>query len=316
MQIFYINPLESLNIRKDSSLLLALTAQAMNQDCALLFEDDLFLSGPELPQLQFYRFSGELVPGSFYLENFQLGKPFQKQLKENDILHFRLDPPFNEIYLKRLWILQELERLGVRVQNSPRGPLLFNEKLSCLKYPQHSVLSFYGNHLQGFKNFLFKLEQLGIEEFIVKPMESFSGIGVQKIAMEKKGGPPINEVFEALKAQGPFIVQPFMESVYQGELRSVFFKGQELGTILKIPKDGGFLSNLAQGASYEKADLESSVKEICLQHAWRLKEEGVDLIGFDILGDKITEINITCPGLLVEVSQAMGRNLCHDILAI
>ena len=110
------------------------------------------------------------------------------------------------------------------------------------------------------------------------------------------------------------MVQPFDEKVESGEIRSLFFNGLEMGTILKVPPKGEFLANIAQGASYEKFELNSSLKTICKDITSTLKKEGVYFVAFDIIGDCISEVNITCPGLMVEVSEACGENLAQKIV--
>jgi len=87
-----------------------------------------------------------------------------------------------------------------------------------------------------------------------------------------------------------------------------------MGTILKVPPKGEFLANIAQGASYAKYELNSSLKKICEEMTASLKKEGIYFVAFDIIGDCISEVNITCPGLMVEVSEACGENLAQKIV--
>jgi len=117
-----------------------------------------------------------------------------------------------------------------------------------------------------------------------------------------------------IELQGPVIVQPFVEAVTKGEIRSVYFKGVEIGTILKTPKDGEFLSNIAQGASFWKEPLTETARNRAEPIVKELLDFGVDWVAFDILGDAISEVNITCPGLLVEVSYAYQKNLADVVI--
>jgi glutathione synthase len=117
-----------------------------------------------------------------------------------------------------------------------------------------------------------------------------------------------------VELKGPVIVQPFLEAVTQGELRSLYFKGKELGTILKTPKKGEFLSNIAQGATFHAVELTDSVRAECEAIVRELLDYGVDWVAFDILGDAVQEVNITCPGLLVEVSYALKKNLADEVI--
>jgi glutathione synthase len=102
--------------------------------------------------------------------------------------------------------------------------------------------------------------------------------------------------------------------VTKGEVRSLYFKQVEIGSILKVPKAGEFLSNIAQGATFTTHVLSDLSRSRCEAIVKELAAFGVDWIAFDILGDAITEVNITCPGLLVEVSYAHQKNLADVVI--
>jgi glutathione synthase len=121
---------------------------------------------------------------------------------------------------------------------------------------------------------------------------------------------------KVIELGGPVIVQPYIKAVEKGEVRSVFFKGRELGSIMKTPKDGEFLSNIAQGATFGPHTLSETSRRRCEEVVRELAAHGVDWIAFDILADSITEVNITCPGLLVEVSYAHKRNLADELIEL
>ncbi len=310
-QLFYIDPLEKLNLKKDSTLLLALTAQAQGIECYLIFEKDLNWSNGELV-VKAHRFQGQF--DGFYLKNFSLAGQLMLNPQSGDILHMRLDPPFDGRYLRYLWLLDQWERQGVRVINRPRGIMQFNEKL--LAYQQAgSVASWVGEDFDGFSAFKESLKQQGVTEIILKPLDLYSGIGVEKWDLTSS---ELDQRFKtkARELSGPIVVQSFMPEVYKGEIRAIYYAGQHIGSILKKPKSGEFLSNIAQGAAFEKIELTASVRVKCAEICRELSESGVDWVAFDILGAVPTEVNITCPGLLVEVSHAHQRNLALDILKL
>jgi glutathione synthase len=191
--------------------------------------------------------------------------------------------------------------------NDPRGIMLFNEKLYAYR-SEGAVPSYIGSNLKLAQQFVAGLK---VSSVILKPMDLYSGIGVEKL--------PVNnweKRFEekVIELQGPVIVQPFVEAVTKGEIRSLYFKHQEIGTILKTPKDGEFLSNIAQGASFHAEPLSKVARARCEVIVKELAGFGVDWVAFDILSDSITEVNITCPGLLVEVSYALKKNLADVVI--
>lgn len=311
--IFFIDRIEKLNTKKDSTLMMALTFKKIGIECLLLFEEDFYVTSDELPILKLYSFRNDFKKDSFYMENFQLDGSHLLQLNSKDVIHMRIDPPFDSRYQRYLWMLDFLMHQGVRVVNDPVGIMNNNEKLTCFKNPQMSPLSYIGSSDEGFMKFIKKLSQLKIcDEVIMKPLDLYSGIGVEKLSLFQEN---LIERYKNKVAEfgGSIIVQPFIEEVYSGELRSIFYCGQELGTIIKYPVEGSFLSNIAQGATFEKIDLPHPMRIACEEMAWDLKESGIDLAAFDILGNKITEVNVTCPGLLTEVSEAYKINFAEKI---
>lgn len=310
--IFFIDPLEKLNIKKDSTLMMALAFLEKGIECYLLFESDFSISNVGVDELNIYSFSGDFKADGFYLESFELGEAKKMEVKKGDVLHMRIDPPYDSRYQRYLWMLDFLnERTGIEVLNMPLKIMKYNEKLVAIKDIDLSHPSFIGSSLSEFKLFVESLKNGGSKEVILKPLDLYSGIGVEKAAIDES----LEEKFKlkVSEFEGAIVCQPFIEQVYEGEYRSIYFDGEEIGTILKKPKEGEFLANIAQGAAFEKAPLTGELKKICDEVANDLLKDNVRFIAFDLLGGKMNEINITCPGLLVEVSYAYNKNLAHLI---
>ncbi|MBD65705.1 MAG: hypothetical protein CME62_10895 [Halobacteriovoraceae bacterium] len=311
--IFFIDPLEKLNIKKDSTLMMALSFQAKGIKSYLLFEKDFSISNLGEAELVLYEFSGEFKEDGYYLNQVELGREIRYQLQREDVLHMRVDPPYDTRYQRYLWMLDFLQhRVGLEVCNPPLKIMQYNEKLVAFRDLAHSHPSFVGSSLTEFRLFLDKLKAQGVEELILKPLDLYSGIGVEKCAIDSNLEKKFLNKVEAF--HGAIVAQPFVKDVYQGELRSIYFDGQELGTIIKTPNAGEYLANIAQGAQFKEFRLEGELKNICDEIAQELYEDDVRFIAFDLLGGKINEINITCPGLMVEVSYACKKNLC-DLIA-
>jgi glutathione synthase len=309
--IFYINRLETLNLRKDSSLFMMHTFKLQGHKVYALFEEDLYLSNDVGLKYRLWEFKAEFEKQSFYLKSFQCTQSVLENIEDSDVIHMRIDPPYDARYQRYLWMLDFFKKQKVRVVNDPIGIMMYNEKMTAYRQNDYSVSSYVGSSQDGLKQYLGHVVSRGVTELVIKPLDFFSGIGVMKCSVK------MDDVlfhFNKMTAEyGCVVVQPFMSEVYKGEFRSIFFKGVELGTIIKYPQTGNFISNIAQGASFEKAQLSSHLKMKCEDLAWTLKESGVDLIAFDLLGKAITEVNITCPGLLVEVSHAVGENIALAI---
>jgi glutathione synthase len=307
--LLLIDPIEKLNVKKDSSFMLALAMQRRGIECFVFFEKDFAVHNQGIQKLTVHEFTGALKEDGIYMQSFATTNSKVIELDANDMIHMRLDPPFDSRYLRILWMLDDLAQKGIQVLNHPRGIMLFNEKLYAYR-SEGAVASFVGSNVKLAAQFVHNLNPKP-SALILKPLDLYSGLGVEKLpttGWEERFEEKVNEL------NGPVIVQPFVEAVMLGEIRSLYFKGVEIGTILKTPKDGEFLSNISQGATFGAYDLSVVARDRCEKIARELSGYGVDWLAFDILGDSITEVNITCPGLLVEVSYALKKNLADVVI--
>jgi glutathione synthase len=308
-QLLLIDPLSRLNIKKDSTLMLALAMQKRGVETYLFFENDFAITNQGKQKLRVHSFKGTLKEDQIYLASFETTDEKVIELNNTDVIHMRLDPPFDSRYLRILWMLDHLVSIGIKVMNDPRGIMQFNEKLYA--YRSHGATpSYVGQNLRLAQQFVQSLNPRP-SALILKPMDLYSGLGVEKLPLDNWTTRFDEKVIEL---QGPVIVQPFIEAVTKGEIRSLFFKGKEIGTIMKTPKDGEFLSNIAQGATFYMSPLSELAVRRCEPIVNELMKYGVDWVAFDILADAISEVNITCPGLLVEVSYAYKKNLADVVL--
>lgn len=308
--VFFIDPLEKLSPKKDSSLMLAATMKEMGVDVKILFEKDFYVTNNTELIFTLHDFQASFKADGAYLESFNITKEKISPIHSNDILHMRIDPPFDTRYLKYLWMLRFIQEKGIKVINSPDGILLFNEKLHA--YAQKSALpSYVGSSLIGFKKFISSMNPE--EEIILKPLDLYQGMGVEKISLLDIKAAEQRFIEKVLENNGPIVAQTFCAEVTKGEIRSLYFKGKELGSILKVPKEGEYLANIAQGAGFHAIELTSKLKQECDIICKDLMKAGVDWVAFDILNNHVSEINITCPGLLVEVSYAHRKNFAKVI---
>lgn len=289
--------------------MLALALQNRGIETYLFFEKDFAIHNLGVQKLTVHEFKGSLKEDGIYLNTFETHHQKVIELNNDDVIHMRLDPPFDSHYLRILWMLDHLVSLGIKVVNDPRGIMQFNEKLYAYR-KDGAVPSYIGENLKLAEQFVQNLNPRP-SALIVKPMDLYSGLGVEKLDLN---GWQKRFEEKVIELQGPVIVQPFVEAVKSGEIRSLYFKQKELGTILKTPKDGEFLSNIAQGATFHAEPLSTIARERCEAIVKELAQFGVDWVAFDILADSITEVNITCPGLLVEVSYAHKKNLADVVI--
>ena len=208
-------------------------------------------------------------------------------------------------------MVNSLKSKGIRIINDPVGVCGFNEKM--LAYESANISSYVGQEFDSFYNFI---QSINVDQIILKPLDLFQGIGVEKIKINEIEQNDLKKIFEnkVKESMGPVVAQPFIKDVEKGEIRALFFNGIELGSILKVPPEGEYLANIAQGAKFHAVELDEDIKENCIKMCDKLSKYSVPWVAFDILGGELSEVNITCPGLLVEVSNAHGRNLAQEIL--
>lgn len=317
LHVFFIDPLEKLLLEKDSTLWLAMSLKKRGHRAFLFFEKDFLLTNKAQKKLRVFDFEAEE-------ENLGPKKVWLKRAKEIslegiDLFHMRLDPPFDSRYLRYLWMLLEWKRqYGLSIINAPEGLLLHNEKIAAFQDAK-ALPSWVSSSVSKLDDFVLQCQREGAQGIVLKPLDLYQGLGVEKMSFDH---PSFLEVVrkrfqeKVEETGGPLIVQPFCEKVVEGEVRSLFFAGHYLGSILKVPASGQFLSNLVQGASYRPHSLCESKKEQCVQWSEAMNREGLPWVAFDILDESIQEVNLTCPGLLVEMGRALKKNLALDIIAL
>ena len=316
IHILFLDPLEKLSLKKDSTLQLALTLKERGSQVYLLFEEDFFFQNKGQGRLKVYDFEGQFEEDGCYLKSFLQKESHTLKITPEMILHMRIDPPLDSRYLRYLWMLRALkEKFGVRVINDPVAIAAHNEKMVCYE-GEDSVATYVGSSQESFLSFYRELkEQSDYSGLILKPLDLFQGIGVEKIDSTIEEEEVLGLFKKKLQTyEGPVVAQPFLKAVYSGEIRALYFNGKEIGSIIKTPPEGQFLANIAQGAKFEAVTLEEEVAKKCREMSLEFAQKGVPWIAYDILGSSIQEANLTCPGLLVEVSKAHKRNLAETIV--
>ena len=308
--ILFIDPIEKLNIKKDSTLMIGLSLMNQGHEVYLLFEKDFSVYTKGTTLLNVFSYNGQFKNDGFYLENIEVGNSVEISLRAEDIIHMRIDPPYDSRYQRYLWMLDFLEaKSGCRVVNKPIGIMKHNEKLAAFKR-SNSLESFIGSSESGFLKFVEVLRNKGVKHLILKPLDLYSGIGVEKIDINNL---LLSERFrdKVTEFEGAIITQPFQDEVYSGEIRALYLDGKEIGSIIKKPVGGDFLANIAQGAQFEAIRLSDDIKKECDVIAEELLADGVSFLAYVILAGAVTEVNVTCPGLLVEVSYAHKKNMAE-----
>jgi glutathione synthase len=294
-QLFVLDPLEQLKPEKDSSVALMQAAQRADQEVWVCTTADLACNS-----------NGPLVRAQPINTTpwFELGDPQWLPLQQFPRVWMRKDPPVDEAYLYATHLLELGERQGVLVLNRAASLRAWNEKLGALRFPQLMAPTLVSSKVEALAAFA------GTHgDVVLKPLGGRAGHGVIRANGE---GPGLTALMELVTQQQqlPVMIQAFLAVVSAGDKRILLVDGTPLGAVNRIPKAGDFRSNLAVGGAPEAAKLTPREEQICAELCPALREAGLFFVGIDVIGDYLSEINVTSPTGVREVER-----LCHIPLA-
>lgn len=294
--LFIVDPIKDLNLALDTSVRIAKSLCHKGHTSYLATIESLSLSSQVGPFATAQKMCADPEADS----GFVLEPASELVLSEVSAVHMRKDPPTDEKYWSATWILSRLPS-SVRTYNDPEALRSINEKLSILDFMDTGavdpvLVTSCPKEIQRFG------QESCHNDIIIKPLTLYGGRGVERIEFSKFSDGQLAEKLAESTDHGSSmrIVQPFNQAIFEGEIR-VFCAGSEpISWCLKKPKEGEFLANTARGATLEdfkpSERIDKTVRKICAV----LQERGVFFTGFDIIGDKVSEINITSPRLLAK----------------
>jgi glutathione synthase len=217
-------------------------------------------------------------------------------LSEVDAVLMRQDPPVDENYLHISHLLTKINQ-SILVINNPRSLRDCNEKLFALEFPQLCPPSIVTSNKSVLKKFYTTYSNI-----VIKPINGAAGKGVFNLT---EYDPNFNVIWENTTEKGkkPIVAQQFIPEITQGDKRIILINGKPLPkALLRIPSKEDFRANLATGGKGVAVDLTKRDEIICNTIAPTLKEKGLIFVGIDVIGDYLTEINVTSPTVLVEIA--------------
>ncbi|GJM02455.1 MAG: glutathione synthetase [Rhodomicrobium sp.] len=238
------------------------------------------------------------VPGDYY----QLDDERLVDLGEFDVVHLRQDPPFDMNYITTTHLLEMIHPKTL-VVNNPFEVRNAPEKLYLLKYPELTAPTLITRSEDEVASF-----RAAHKDIIVKPLYGNGGAGVFRIRSDDTN---LSSLLELMKSNGPepFIVQAYLSAVRQGDKRIILVDGVAVGAINRVPAENETRSNMHVGGRPEHIELTERDKEICAAIGPELKERGLILVGIDVIGGVLTEINVTSPTGVREVAKFGGADI-------
>ncbi|MDO8643811.1 MAG: hypothetical protein Q7S00_02445 [bacterium] len=293
-QLFLLNPYAGYNLEKDSSHLLMLEAFRRGHSVFYGVLSRFFVNdGPKI----FCSPVESVIPKSPY---FHFKKEEAFSLDHFDQIWMRQDPPWNLAYYYATLMLS-MAPPSVKIFNAPLSLRDFNEKMSILFFPDFIPASCVSASLSILNDFRKKQP----EGIVIKPLDSYAGKGVERIL---PGDPEADKILRKTTHEEtlPVMAQRYLPAVQKGEKRVFLWKGQVLGTLLKIPPPNGFLTSPDLGGRLAKTTLTPAEMKLSQTVGGTLFKAGVWFGGIDIIDGYLTEINVTSPGLLWELNELYG----------
>lgn len=298
---FQMDPLENVAIDADSSFRLAEEAQARGHQLFHYSPDDLTYCEGQVT-VRGRAFTVARQQG----DHVQFGTWEERDLTDFDVIWLRQDPPFDMAYITTTHLLDRV-RDDVLIVNDSFWVRNYPEKLMVLDFPDLTPATMITRSLDQLRAFQRKHGTI-----IVKPLYGNGGAGVFKITPEDSNLASLHEMFSEISRE-PVIAQQFLPAVSAGDKRIILVDGEPVGAINRVPQKGETRSNMHVGGRAEKVALTARDQEICAAIGPRLRDKGQVFVGIDVIGDWLTEINVTSPTGIQELERFDGVNIAEQI---
>ncbi len=290
---FIMDPLEAVNVMADTTFAFMLAAQARGDEVYFLKMQDLWARG-STTYARYQRCEVQQKQG----EHYKLGEVEQGPLHELDAVFMRKDPPFDVAYLHACHLLELAEKKGCLVVNKPRGLMAANEKLYALNFEDVSPVTVVTRSAETIKSFL---DESG-GKCIIKPVDGHGGAGIFMLDAKDRNLNAISEV-STQEGKEQVICQQYVPEARQGDKRIIMLDGKPLGGILRVPREDDNRGNIHVGGSVAKTELTKRDLEICEAVSESLRADGLWFVGLDVIGGYLTEVNVTSPTGIQEMSR-------------
>ena len=296
-----MDPIEDVDINADSTFRLAEEAQNRGHDLYVYTPNDLtFNRGKIIAKVRSISLKRKIG------DHVNFGAVELLALSEFDVIWLRQDPPFDMGYITNTHLLDLIGQKTLIV-NNPFWVRNLPEKLLVLEFPDlipETVISRDLEEIKRFKN--------EFKDIIIKPLYGNGGAGIFRLREDDKNLTSLHELFSNMSSE-PLIAQAFLPDVKKGDKRIILVDGEPVGAINRVPKAGETRSNMHVGGKAEPAKLSQRDREICRSIGPILKNRGQVFVGIDVIGDYLTEINVTSPTGIQELERFDKVNIAEMI---
>ncbi len=295
-----MDPIEAINVSKDSTFAMLLEAQRRAYQIHYIQQSDLFLVNNKVMGL-----TTQISVQDDKSKWFELHNSVLKNLTDLDVVLMRKDPPFNMEYIYTTFLLDRLQEMGTIVINHPTSLRNANEKLFATRFIQCTAPSVVARSKQALNDFIDEHN-----EVVVKPLDTMGGESIFRI---QQNDPNRNVIIETITDSGQRTVmaQQFIADYKKGDKRILLIDGDPVTyALLRIPAEGELRANLVKGGTAKGVELTERDQWICGQLKPELIAMQLIFVGIDVIGDYLTEINITSPTGVRELDKMYELNIC------
>jgi glutathione synthase len=302
---FLMDPIERVSIDKDTTFALMLEAQARGHEVFSFGPSDMFAAdGTAYARLVPTRVARVAPPA-----HATKSSPVVTDLRAIDAVFVRTDPPFDSTYL---YVTQLLERVrgSTLVLNDPRGLRDANEKLYAMHFPEVTPRTLVSMREDDIRAFLDRIGTYGV----IKPLDGAGGKGIMILDPRDQN---FRSIIETTTDDGRrfCMVQEYLPAVRKGDKRILLLEGEPLGAILRVPRADDARSNIHVGGRVEPSELDDDDRRIIAAVAPRLRADGLVFVGLDVIGGRLTEVNVTSPTGIQELSRFTGSEPEAKVIA-
>ncbi|WP_107852826.1 glutathione synthase [Oceanimonas marisflavi] len=294
-----MDPIQSINIKKDTSFAMLLEAQRRGYELWYMEMSDLSLRDGEA-----YGSMARLSVKEDASQWYTLAEPELQPLHNLDVILMRKDPPFDTEFIYATYLLERAEGEGTLIVNKPQSLRDANEKLYTAWFAEHTPSTLVTRKAADIRAF-----HAEHKDIILKPLDGMGGASIFRV---KEDDPNLGVIIETLTEHGSryCMVQTYLPAIKDGDKRVLVVDGEPVPYCLaRIPQGGETRGNLAAGGRGEARPLSDSDRRIAEALGPVLKSKGLIFVGLDIIGDKLTEVNVTSPTCVREIEAAFPVNI-------
>lgn len=303
--VFVMDPLSRVTHDKDTTFAFIRAAQARGHESYHCLPRDLSISGGAA-HASVHRVVILDAPPYIGLERAE--GPHRRRLDEVDAVFIRKDPPFDRSYLYATLML-ERARGGPLILNDPRGLRDANEKLYAMNFPEwtpRTIVTADPDEIHAFAR--------EIGDAVIKPLDGAGGAGVLRLSPADKNARAIVDMITH-EGHRLAMVQEYLPAVTEGDKRVLLLDGEPLGAILRVPRGDDLRSNIHVGGRVVPAELTPRERDLVQAIAPRLRADGLVFVGLDVIGERLTEVNVTSPTGIQELGRFTGTDPADRVIA-